>query len=336
MKIEETPAKIATRRFKSLLRSVFVACLLFTCVAVRAQTEPGIARSDTNINYRIGVGDVLRVIVSRQDLLSIDGVRVSNEGMIRMPMIDEDITAICLTEVELASVISEKYRKFVREPQTYVSVKEFNSHPVALIGAVNAPGRFDIRRPTRLLELLTFVNGPSANAGKTVQIIRTSGVFKCSEGQDPEISANTEEEVITLLLGETLKGTYAANPFLEAGDIISIAAADAPDEAYIIGNVLSPSSIKLSEPITISKAIAMAGGPSKDAKIEKIKIHRQDAQTLAKSEILVNLKEIFSDDQKDILLQANDIIDVPGKKPSLLRSIFDGIVMSATRGIVRF
>ncbi len=35
--------------------------------AIIGQTETGIARADSNPNYQIGVGDVLKIIVTRQE-----------------------------------------------------------------------------------------------------------------------------------------------------------------------------------------------------------------------------------------------------------------------------
>lgn len=319
----------------------FSLCLAAMYSSGFAQTGAEFNKLGSGRNYRIGVGDVLKVVVTKQELLSLDGVRVSNEGAIRLPMLNEDIRAACMTEVELAESIAQKYKKYVLEPQVYVSVQQFNSNPVALIGAVTAPGSFDIQRPTRLLELLAFVKGPAPNAGKTIQIIRTAADFQCADEKIVNLNGDDSkrvetEEILSVVLAETLKGNEDANPFVKAGDIISIAAADEPEEAYIIGNVVKPTSIKLTEPITLSKAIAMAGGSTKDAKIDKIKISRQDPKTLAKTEILINLKDINNDNKKDVLLQANDIIDVPGPKPSVLGKIFRTILPAVTRGIIPY
>ncbi|MEJ7709640.1 MAG: SLBB domain-containing protein [Pyrinomonadaceae bacterium] len=66
-----------------------------------------------------------------------------------------------------------KYRKYQRNPQVDVFVKEFQSQPVALIGAVDKPGRFQLQRRMRLLELLTFAGGPLERAGGRIHLIRT-------------------------------------------------------------------------------------------------------------------------------------------------------------------
>lgn len=298
--------------------AVFAASML-------AQSPPDVNPVKVPANYRIGVGDVLTVRVAKQDLLSIDGARVKNDGTIDLPMLKAPVRAACMTEVELAEEIAQHYTKYLLNPQVYVAVKEFRSNPVAFIGAVNEPGTFDVQRPTRLLELLTFVKGPSPRAGKSIQIIRSNETFLC--GQD-EASGNPgpSQEILSIPLERTLVGDSSANPFVQAGDIITIAEAEAPDEAYIIGNVKNPRTITLNEPVTVSKAVAMAGGASNGAKTKKIEITRQDPETLAIAKTIVNLEAIEKGEQADIVLQANDIVDIPGPKPSTFEKIFRAVL----------
>ena len=164
-----------------------LACKLFVGLAVvfalsfgtQAQAPQNVNVSLESSNYLLGPGDVLKVLVLKQDILTQDGVRISNDGTIRLPMLDEPIRASCLTEGELSTQIEERYRKYILNPQVYVSIREYNSSGVAVIGAVNSPGRFQLQRPVRLLEILTFVNGPSVNAGKELQILRSSGFAGC-------------------------------------------------------------------------------------------------------------------------------------------------------------
>lgn len=322
---------------------IFSAIAVFICLfgaslssPAQKQTEPELPKM--NGNYRIGVGDVLRVMVVKQNLLSVDGVRVGNDGTIRLPMLDAEITAACLTEAELSAAITNKYKKYILNPQVYVAVREFNANPVAFVGAVVAPGRFQLQRPTRLLELLTFVNGPASNAGKNVQIIRNPKQFQCGQNETKTTEMNAgeinaaEQEIISLPLAEVLKGGENFNPLLQSGDIIRIAEAEL-EQAFVIGNVKSAATINLREPVTLSKAIAMAGGIAPGANIEKVKISRQQPNTLAKTEIIVNLKDINKRSQDDILLQPNDIVDVPGASGTrkFLRDIFRTVIPVVTR-----
>lgn len=319
----------------------FVFCLLCVICGLTARAQEAaqngqiqysktVAVSADN-SYRIGAGDMLNVVVAKNPLLSQDGVRVGNNGTIRLPMLEESIQAACLTEVELTEVVAEKYKKYLLNPQVYVAVREFNSNQVALLGAIGTPGRFQLQRPTRLLDLLAFANGPSGNAGRNVQIIRSSRAARC-EG-NVFVNANQDEdqqELITLTLAATMRGDDNSNPFVQAGDIIRITEAE---QAFIIGNVRSATTVTLKEPMTLSKAIAMAGGVVPGAVIEKIKISRQAPGSLTKTEFTVNLKDINKRKQEDVLLQANDVVDVPGESGArkVLKDIFRTIIPAVTR-----
>src|SRR5262249_40093520 len=123
----------------------------------QAATPPGSASrmrlpgADADLSYRIGPGDILDIRVFGRPEMTKD-VRVDNFGRIRLPFLEE-MQAACLTEAALAAIITEKYKKYLRDPQVDVMVKEYRSQPVAVIGAVSTPGRFQLQRRIRLLEL---------------------------------------------------------------------------------------------------------------------------------------------------------------------------------------
>ena len=88
-----------------------------------------------------------------------------------------------------------------------------------------------------------------------------------------------------------------------------------------------PLTISLKEPITLTRAIAMAGGLKQDTRKDKIRILRQEPGTTTRKEITVDLSAIEKKRSEDLALAPNDIIDVPtsaGK--SFLRSLVQGVV----------
>ncbi len=307
-----------------------ILLLLLAGLFISAQTPENALAPKADPNYRIGVGDVLSVLVPKNQILSTDTVRVGNNGSIRLPMLDDEIPAKCMTEAELAADITERYKKYMHSPQVYVTVREFNSNPVAVVGAVNAPGRFQLQRPIRLLELVTYVNGVTPNAGRTVQIVRSPHFQSCAAFP---VENQTEEEVINIPLAKLMNGDESANPYIFAGDIIKVTDAE---QAYIVGNVRSAAAISLNEPVTLSKAIAMAGGVTNEAETKKIKILRQESGSLDKTELIVNLKDINNQKAKDVLLQPNDIVEVPGPSGTkkFFRDLFRTVVpILTTRSI---
>lgn len=261
-------------------------------------------------NYKIGPGDVIDVIVSKNEILSRTGVRVSNLGTVQLAMMDADMPAACLTERQLADAVKEKYLKLMVDPYVNVAVREFNSNPVAVLGAVNSPGRFQLQRSIRLVELLTFVNGTSANAGRTVEILRNSRRPRC-EGTKFVVPEDGEDELVSVDLSDAFKGGEEANPIIVPGDIVRISDA-AQINAYILGNVKSGMAINLKDPVTLTQAIAMAGGTTSGAQLDKVKIRRLIPGTINRDEMIANVKEINQRKRDDILLQPNDIVDVPG------------------------
>lgn len=316
----------------ALLSFLFLSILLFGSVVsaqkVDLETKPRILAND---NYKIGPGDVIDVVVSKNDTLTRTGLRVSNLGTVQLAMLDADVPAACLTERQLADSVKEKYRKYLNDPFVSVSVREFNSSPVAVIGAVNSAGRFQLQRQIRLVELLTMVNGPSAKAGDTVDIIRPVNRPYC-DGADLVTPAPGSEEFLSVNLSDAFKGREQANPVIFAGDIIRVADADQTN-AYIQGNVKSGMTIDLKEPVTLVQAVAMAGGTTAGADLTKVRIRRQIPGSLNRDEIIVNLKEINQRKRDDILLQANDIVEIPG--PSGVRKVFQDLYKTVVPSITQ-
>lgn len=317
------------------------AALLLACAfggaaqeqVTKATPTPDIASGKMSLRradeqYRIGPGDLLDIRVISRPQLSRDSVRVDRRGTILMPWIERGIPAICRTERELADEIASLYRRYQRNPQVDVFVKEYQSKPVAALGAVNTPGRFQLQRPVRLLELLSLVNGPSDKAGRTLQIIHAGDEPPCAAAgtvttdvatvESPlaaapprdttadEAADEDDESVTTLELEKVLRSATGANPFMRPGDVVTVFEAG---QIFVIGNVMNPTPLRVKGTLTVSQAVAMAGGLAPDARSERVRIVRQTPS--GKEQIFANLKAIDNRQAEDVALQANDIVDVP-------------------------
>jgi polysaccharide export outer membrane protein len=296
---------------------------IVSAMAVNAQTTAQSQR------YRIGAGDVLDIRILNRPQLSREAVRVEGDGTIRMPLIEGEIQAACKSEGELANEISKRYLKYYRNPQVDVFVKEYHAREVALIGAVQEQGRYQMQRRLRLLELLSFAKGPTDRAGQTINIVRGPRTDLCGTNGE---SVAEEGGFISLNLNDTLRGEEKSNPYVQSGDVITIPEAQ---QVYVVGNVYSPKPLPLKEPISVSRAIAMAGGPLRDSKTDRIHIVRQ-LPNGEKSEIYVNLNAIARKRAEDVMLQPNDIVEVQestGK--SVIRSLLGAVAPSVSQLPVR-
>jgi polysaccharide export outer membrane protein len=301
--------------------------LLVALLIGLALTSP--AQTVQDDRYRIGPSDILDIRILNRPHLSREAVRVEGNGMIRMPLIETEIQAACLTEGELAKEISARYAKYYRNLQVDVFIKEYHSRQVAIIGAVNDQSRFELQRRVRLLELLTYAKGPSPKAGQTINIVHSSAASPCKQADETDTAAAFS----SYKLSDVLQGDPKSNPYLEAGDIVTLPEAD---QVYVVGNVFMPLTIALKEPITLTRAIAMAGGLKQDTKKDKIRVLRQEPGTAVRKEITVDLSAIEKKNSEDLALLPNDIIDVPtsaGK--SFLRSLVQGVVPSVSQLPVR-
>ncbi len=278
------------------------------------------AQQPAEDRYRIGPADVLDIRIYNRPQLSRENVRVEGNGMIRMPLIETEIQAACLTEGELAKEISIRYAKYYKNLQVDVFIKEYHSRQVAVIGAVNEQSRFELQRRVRLLELLTYARGPSPRAGQTINVVHSTASSPCKQVDENDTSSGFS----SYRLSDVLQGDPKSNPYLEPGDIVTLPEAD---QVYVVGNVFMPLTISLREPITLTRAIAMAGGLKQDTRKDKIRVLRQEPGTTIRKEITVDLYAIEKKRSEDLALAPNDIIDVPtsaGK--SFLRSLIQGVV----------
>lgn len=310
---------------RSSCRAAFVAIVATIGLAAIANAQP----APESQRYRIGAGDVLDIRILNRPQLSREAVRVQGDGTIRMPLIEGEIQAACKSEGELANEISKRYLKYYRNAQVDVFIKEYHAREAALIGAVNEQGRYQMQRRLRLLELLSFAKGPSDKAGQTINIVRGPRTDICGNNGESESS---EGGFISLRLNDTLRGDEKANPYILSGDIITIPEAE---QVYVVGNVYTPKTLSLKEPISVSRAIAMAGGPLRDSKTDRIHIVRQQPGG-GKSEMYVNLSAIARKHAEDVMLQPNDIVEVPESSgKSLIRSLLGAVAPSVGQLPVR-
>ena len=274
-----------------------------------------------NEKYRIGFQDTLEIQVFRHPELS-QVVNVSPDGTILMPKIDRPIVAVCKTERELKADVETLYKSYLKNPFVNVRVAQQLSQPFAVIGAVEKPGSFYLNRKIRLLELLAFAGGPKIEkAGANIQVARIGNVSGCAENTD------SDDEVVFLSykIKNVLDGKE--NPWMQPGDIVSVLEVE---QAYVVGNVKDPTKVPLKEPVTLTQAIAYAGGLASEALTSKVKIQRQQSGSPLKTETIYDLKDITSKKIADPVLEPNDIVEVPKDG---VKSVRNGIIKALTGGI---
>ena len=269
----------------------------------------------------IGGGDVLHVDVFDVPELSRD-VRVSDTGEISYPLIPGKIAVANLTVGELETRLQQLLVQngLVSHPEVSVVIKEENSQPVSVVGAVNHTMIYQVTRATTLLEVLSAAGGISNDAGSVVIVTRPAPAgAAASKPVSTTVNPGGDERKITIRIQDLLESDDAAyNIAIYGGDTVTVPRAGI---VYVLGfGVVQPGGYVLEshgEQVTVLKAIALAHGLTSFAKPDHAVILRTNAATGQKDEIRVQIQKITKHRAEDVPLLSNDILYVPdsgGKK----------------------
>ena len=251
-------------------------------------SPPGTAAGKFH-DLRIGIGDLLQITMfGTQDFNS--DFRVSPSGDISLPPLGMvHVAGLSTSEAERS--IEDQLREggFYREPRISVFQKEYATQGVSILGDVKNPGVYPLLADRHLLDLLSQAGGLTPNASKTISVTHagasTPSVVTLSK--DPELAATS-------------------NPAILPGDTVVVATAGV---VYVIGDVNKPGGFVINDNLTVLQALALAGGNTPMAALDKAQVVRQVKGT--RESVPISLKRILNGRDKDIRLQPEDILFIP-------------------------
>jgi polysaccharide export outer membrane protein len=146
------------------------------------------------VAYRIGSGDILDVLVWREDMVS-GPVTVRPDGMISVSLIG-DIKAEGLTPEELAAQIEKGLLKFIETPKVVVRVSQ-SARRFYVVGNVNGPGMYSLLPQQTLVQAIALCGGFTQFADRgSIRIIRQAGPQVAKEYDYDRIISGTEPDVM--------------------------------------------------------------------------------------------------------------------------------------------
>ena len=269
--------------------------------------------------YQIGPGDEITIKVVGEPDFDFVG-RVDEDGRVSIPFDDQPMDAKCKTERQLRADMKQVLARYLRNPQFNLRITDQNSRPPATVyGEVKTPQQVKLMRKASLVDLLAVSGGTTEEAAGMIQVFRTQTPI-CAEGDKDAIwkaLSNDPTDVPSRVfsLADVRAGREEANPTIYPGDVIVVQKA-AP--VYVTGEVNSSQGIYLKEGgTTLTEAIAKVGGVHQGAKTKDVKIYRLKPNSKDRDVIAANLDQIKTGQQKDLLLQPYDIIEVDKAKDSL-------------------
>lgn len=277
--------------------------------------------------YMLGPGDVVEGKVLGEEQFNFVST-VDEDGKIQVPFFEEGVSAKCKTEKDLRADVVKLLSKYLKSPQVSVRVTERKSRPPVIVsGEVIAQQQVDLKRKATLLELINFAGGLKKEASGTIEVFHTQPPVCTSSAEEEAFWKNEmtlSADVPSRLYSYTSikQGSIESNPIVYPGDLI--VARKAPP-VYVIGEVMALREITISENgLSLMEAVAQAGGFSREAKKKEITIQRVNPNSKEKKEFIkVNYELIRKGEQKDVMLQPNDIIVVDKTKKSVAQTILE-------------
>jgi protein involved in polysaccharide export with SLBB domain len=233
---------------------------LFTLIGLLAVIVPAAYGDDSP--YRIQPGDVLDVTVSPQTGYG-RVITVQPDGKVSYPVAGE-LPAAGKTLPEFSRALSAGLEKELNNARVTVSLQTSAPRPAAqitVLGAVRAPGLYNLRAGWRITEALAAAGGPAPNAD--LRRITISG---------------KDRTVRTSNLIPGPDGAQQNNPLIKEGDLVLVLEGEPPraPSITVLGAVRAPGLFPLQGGWRLTEALAAAGGPLPPADLGRISVTHSD------------------------------------------------------------
>lgn len=190
-----------------MMATVISACATHNTSPNAAAMYAEAARNDPRSRpYVIGIADIVRVDVWKDESLSTEGV-VRPDGNITMPLVGE-LRAAGRTASQLQQDAAQRLATMINDAVVTVSVAEVNSYRFTVAGNVERPGLFTPRYFLTVSEAMALAGGPNRYAATDdVVIVRqVNGVFqRIPIDYDRILSGMGPEQDIAILSGDTVQ-----------------------------------------------------------------------------------------------------------------------------------
>lgn len=276
-------------------------------------------------SYLLGPGD--RIVVSVYGYEEYTGpTSVLPDGTLTLPLIGK-VPAAGRTTDQLAQDLAVTLNQILVNPRVSVTLDALRPVVVNVSGEVYRPGPLQLQGATRIGNNQNGEGTAYAPPSVSQAIIQAGGVTRTADVRDVLIvrslpngqTVRTQVNLWDSLGSETLPedlllrdGDLVFIPQLAAGETLDsqlLARSSLSPETVrvrVVGEVTSPGEVPVPPNSSLSSAVAIAGGPTDDAKLSQVAfIRRQDNGEVVQE--VVDLSNLVDDYQ----VQEGDVVVVP-------------------------
>jgi polysaccharide export outer membrane protein len=219
-------------------------------------------------NYIVGPQDVLAITLFDQQDLS-GKYTVEADGTFTFPLIGRvKAGGMSLRDVEQA-LRTQLSDGFFKNPQVSVSVEQYRSQRIFVVGEVRTPGPYPLVGDMTLIEALARAGSTTEHAAGEALIVRSSDGSRSSGPLLPD--QKNGADVIRVDVKALQSGRLSENATLRDGDTIFVPRAEL---VYVFGHVHNPGAYTLQSGVTVLQALSLAGGVTDRGAMSRIRIAR--------------------------------------------------------------
>jgi len=277
---------------------------------------PALAQQESLL---IGPADMVQVHIFQTPDLD-EHARVTDDGMLPL-VLGGPVKVAGLTPLQAAQSIefALKQGNYMLDPHATVTVDQYATQNVSVLGQVRSPGSYPIATPRSIVDLLSLSGGTTDLADRRITIQR-----------------HGSKEKVEYFLSNTSSKALDDSVTVYPGDTVIVPKAQI---VYVLGDVNRPGGYPWTtndSNLSVLQAVGLAGGAPPTAALDHSRLVRKKADG-SYEEINLQLGRMQKGKRADISLQADDILFVPF---SYMRNIAVGagglISAASSAAIYRF
>lgn len=184
--------------------------------------------------------------------------------------------------------------KLVLHPQVTVTIEQYATQNVSVLGEVHQPGSYQITAPRSVIDLLAMAGGVTPSADRHITIKRHG-----LDGQK-----------VSYFLSNDPNAAFDKSVVVYPGDTVLVEKAGI---VYVLGDVRNPGGYTMDDnrsQLTALQMVAQAGGLNKTAVAEHARLIRKQPNGTFK-ETRLELSRMQKGKEPDVALNAGDVVYVP-------------------------
>ena len=239
--------------------------LLLTVISLQSGPSVG---ADPQL-YVVGPNDVLTITVYNQPQLS-GKFAVEADGTLAFPLVGRvNVGGRSIRAVE-DDVRDRLAAGYLKNPQVSVTVEQYRSQQIFVIGEVRQPGSLQFTGSMTLIEAIARAGSTTERAGTEAVVVRSPNG---SAATAPAAEANAPNaETIRVNLQGLQTGALSQNVALRPGDTVFVPRAET---VFVSGQVQTPGEYVMRKGMTVRQVLALAGGVNERGSTRRIQIIRQ-------------------------------------------------------------